>query len=328
MTSSARAVVVHPAFAIEWRDVNDFLGEFGPDEGRYFPSYTSNWTAECVKHIEELDLKPVERKRWLEKVPQLKHCTTFPVDRHWDKAADWEENASGYLKARPDALIIGNALDPEPFSAWPQSVEEVKDSRRRNWMYRGTVGEYLQACKPLLVNAPSAYFVDRFLDPLESSVENLLVPVLDAIKGSTCFEIHLITRHQTCGGKKNERNRSLWLPLHKIESDLNRLYASRVGKSCKLLVHLVEEPRRDEADLRLHDRFFLTKFGAIGFGRGFVLEEQEHPQDTAYAVDKGVHDRLKRYFIDGVARFRERLPEKPGIPRPSNVTTIAVRGAV
>ena len=327
MTSSARAVVVHPAFAIEWRDVVDFLGEFGPYNGRYVPSYPSNWTAECVKHIEELDLKPVERARLLEKVRQnIPHCIADSVNRPWDKAADWEANASGYLEARPDALIIGSALDPEPFSAWPQRVEEVRESRCTSWAYRGAVGEYLKACKPLLVNAPAAYFIDRFLDPLASPVENLLLSVLATIKGSKCHQVHLITRHQACGGKGNDPK--TWLPKIKIESELNRLYASRVGKDRELLVHLVEEPRRGVEDLLLHDRFFLTKFGAIKFGKGFVLDDLKHPQNTAVVLDRNRHEGLKREYIDGVARFRERLPKTPEIPRPSNVTTIAVRGAV
>lgn len=325
MKSSARAVVVHPAFAIERRDLNDFLQEFGPYEGRYVPSYPSNWTAECVKHIEEHDLKPVERKRWLETVLQLDHCTTFPVDRPWDKAADWEANASGYLKARPDALIIGNALDPEPFSAWPQSVEEVRESRCRSWPYRGAVGEYLEVCRPLLVKAPAAYFIDRFLDPLASPVENLLRSVFAAIKGSKCYQVHLITRHQACGGKGGDPK--TWLPKIEIESELNRLYASHVGKDRELLVHLVEEPRWGVEDLRLHDRFFLTKFGVIKFGKGFVLDDLKHPQNTAVVLDRNRHEGLKREYIDGVTRFGELIPRAAGIPRPSKVTTIAVRGS-
>jgi hypothetical protein len=71
----------------------------------------------------------------------------------------------------------------------------------------------------------------------------------------------------------------------------------------------------------------LTNFGAISFGRGFVLEDQEHPQEMAHVVDRDQHEKLKREWIDGVARFWERLPEKPGIPRPSKVTTLAVRGS-
>jgi hypothetical protein len=326
MMSDARAVIVHPAFALEWRDVSDFRGEFGPYNGRYVPRYPTTWTAECLKHLKELDLKPMDRARLLESVRRdLLHCTA-PGEGLWDASATWEANVSRISKECPDALIVGNGLDPEPFSAWPESVSDVRDSRCRSWAYRGTVREYLQACKPLMVNAPAAYLIDPYLDPLAPSVEDLLRSMFEAIKGSRCYQIHLITRHQTCGGKKNEANHSSWMPLAKIESELNRLYASQVGKERSLIVHLVDKPRREEAELRLHDRFFLTNFGAISFGRGFVLEYQEHPQETAHIVDRSVHEKLKTEFIDGVARYRERLPLLSGIPRPSRVTTLIVSG--
>jgi hypothetical protein len=326
MKDELRTVIVHPSFAIEWRDVDDFRGEFGPFNGRYVPRYPSAWVAECLSHLETLDLKPLERTRLLEvATKELRHCTS-PGDVTWEDRKNWEENAQLLLKKHPQALVVGNALDPEPFSGWPQSVQEVRESRRRSWAYRGTVSEYLSACKPLLVNAPAAYMIDPYLDPLAPAVEDLLRSMFDTGKGSRCYQYHIVTRRQACGGKSDAADRLEWLTDQQILSKLQELYAAAVGKGRSLSVHLVHRGRSAPYNLRLHDRFFLSNFGAISFGRGFVLEKQELAQDTAHVVDRDLHQRLKHQYIDGVTRHRERLPPVAGIPYPTEVTTLAVYG--
>lgn len=325
MKGEPRPVVVHPAFAIEWRDVDDFRGEFGPYNGRYVPRYPATWLAECLSHLEGLDLKPVERTRLLETARhELRHCTT-PGDATWPDPTAWEASAQQFLKAHPQALVVGNAMDPQPFNAWPQSVRQVRESRRRSWAYRGTVGEYLSACKPLLVNAPAAYMIDPYLDPLAPSVEDLLRSIFEVAKGSRCYQLHIVTRRQACGGKADAPEAE-WLTDQEILAKLKELYAVRVGKGRSLVVHLVKRGRPSSDNLRLHDRFFLTNFGAISFGRGFVLPEQEHAQETAHVVDRDLHERLKQQYIDGVARHREGLPRVAGIPYPAEVTSLCVTG--
>jgi hypothetical protein len=326
MKSEPRPVVVHPAFAIEWRDVDDFRGEFGPYNGRYVPRYPSTWLAECLSHLEGLDLKPLERKRLLETASQeLRHCTT-PGDSPWQDQTTWEANAQQLLRSHPQALVVGNALDPDPFDGWPQSVQQVRDTRRRSWAYRGTVSEYLSACKPLLVNAPAAYLIDPYLDPLAPAVEHLLRSIFDVAKGSRCYQFHIVTRRQACGGKADAVDKSEWLTDQVVLAKLEEFYAARIGKGRSLMVHLVTRGKRNSEHLRLHDRFFLTNFGAISFGRGFVLEKQEHAQETAHVVDRDLHERLKHQYLDGVTRHREGLPRVAGISYPAQVVTLMVSG--
>jgi len=250
----------------------------------------------------------------------------MPGDIAWSEEMTWEENAQRLLRSRPHALVVGNALDPQPFTGWPESVQDVRETRRRSWAYRGTVGEYLKACKPLLTNAPAAYLIDPYLDPLAPSVEDLLRSIFDAAKGSRCYQIHLVTRRQACGGKKDLNDKVNWLTDEEISKSLKDLYASRLGKDRRLLLHLVQQGRHGEDALRLHDRFFLTRFGAISFGRGFVLERQETTQESAFVVDRELHERLKHQYIDGVARHREGLPKVPSVSYPAAVATIELTG--
>ena len=50
---SSPIVLVDPRFAIKWRDIDDFLGEFGPFNGRYVPRYPSDWGLQLKKYVYE-----------------------------------------------------------------------------------------------------------------------------------------------------------------------------------------------------------------------------------------------------------------------------------
>ena len=90
-----------------------------------------------------------------------------------------------------------------------------------------------------------------------------------------------------------------------------------------LCLHLVtEDPARD--GLRMHDRFLLTRHGAINFGHGFLVLNQRQPQMNAHIVDQEHHKILKSTYIDGVSRHKEKIPQNPAVACPFSVTTFQV----
>jgi hypothetical protein len=326
MKSERRQVVVHPAFAIEWRDVDDFCGEFGPYNGRYVPRYPPGWVAQCLRHLEELDLPPIEKARLFETAKQgIPHCST-PGDMPWNENIEWEKNVCSLLRAQPQALIIGNGLDPEPFKGWASGVREIRSSRKRSWEFPGTLSNYLAEFRPLLLSAPAAYLIDPYLDPFSQEIENLLRSIFEAIKGSRCYQIHLVICKKRYEEKARVSSNKKPVTKEQFETELKRVYASCIGRSRSLYIHLVDKPRYGGKDLEMHDRFFLTKFGAIQFGRGFVFKEREHPQESASVVDKSMHISLKHKYIDGVTRCYDLLPRKQGVPYPSGVTSLYIKG--
>ena len=322
----SRQVLVDPQFAIEWRDLSDFLGEFGPHNGRYIPRYPNDWTARFKAHVDELSLaekQPVKRKSLMQRIHQEVPLCTVPIGWHWESEQSWAHNVEKVLPEDSEAIVVGQALDPTPFTAWGEALDEIRESRRRSWPYHGTINEYVQFCRPLLVNSPSAYLIDPYLDPFEDVWEELIRALFDIAKGSRCYSIELITHRSACA--KDERpDKAPPLPFSEIDGRFQRTYRDLVPKDRSLKLHLVDEGSFQGETLHLHDRFFMTTHGSLQFGQGFVIGSKKSPKQNAFVTERDHHVQLKKTYIDGVARFRERLPRVAGIPYPIDVNTMVI----
>jgi hypothetical protein len=154
MNSLFQRVLVDPRFAIEWRDIEDFLGEFGPFNGRYVPRYPNDWSVRMKERIDDLSLEslyPVRRQAILERIRRELPLCSVPEGWHWVKEKSWSVNVDENLGGLEKAIIVGDGLNPEPFSAWVEAVGEIRQTRRRSWPFHGTVSEYIDACRPLLL---------------------------------------------------------------------------------------------------------------------------------------------------------------------------------
>lgn len=326
-TDSLLKVLVDPRFAIESRDVCDFLGEFGPFSGRYVPRYPADWASKMREHINDLSIKdPVKRQAIMERLRREAPVCTVPVSWRWSEEQSWRSNVQVALRGKANCLVVGDALDPAPFKAWVDAIEEIRETRRRSWPFHGVIAEFLEACLPLLLNSPAAYLIDPYLDLFSELGEMLLRSLLDASKGSRCYSIQVITRRSTCGSE-GRKNAAGFLSDEEIESRLRRVYKSVLPKDRELKLHLVSEGMRGDHLLRMHDRFFLTAHGAINFGQGFFVLKQplpQLPQQNAYVVERDHHVVLKQIYIDGVARYGERLPKVPSIPYPQGVRSFVI----
>jgi hypothetical protein len=317
-------VFVDPQFGIEWRDIVDFLGEFGPFNGRYVPRYPNDWTARLKEHLEDLTLSaygPVKRQAILERIRRELPLCSVPVSWEYAKETSWSANISQAITNHQDSIVVGNALEPAPFKAWADALEDIQESRRRTWRFHGTVSEYVEACRPLILNSPASYLIDCYLDPFSDVAENLLRSLFTVASGSKCYSIELITRKSICGEKSGLRN-TRDMSETEIEVNFKRMYRGLIPKDRRLTLHLVTEGKLGGDALRLHDRFFLTTHGSINFGQGYLLLNQPLPQQNAFVVDKEHHQQFKRTYIDGVARHAERLPKVSSIPYPLKVVSI------
>jgi len=326
MNKRAQQVIVDPRFAIDARDIADFLCEFGPFNGRYIPRFPNNWVARCKDHIDYLSpdsLGPVRKQAILERLRRELPLCSVPVG--WDYSSDrsWAENISEVIDKISESIVIGDALDPSPFVPWIDAVEQIRQTRQRSWEFNGTVSEYLGACRPLLLNSPAAYLIDCYLDPFSDVAVYLLTSMFAATKGSKCYSLEVITRRSACGGR-DRKNHQLFMNDAEIELNLERTYSSIIPKDRAFKLHIVTEGNLGSDVLRLHDRFFLTIHGSINFGEGFLVFDQPIPQQNAFIVDKDHHSRLKKTYIDGVARHSEKLPKEPRIAYPRKVVSFRV----
>jgi hypothetical protein len=245
------------------------------------------------------------------------------VGWRWENEKPWSANVATAIPAEATALVVGDALDPAPFTAWVETVDAIRQTRRRSWSYHGSVSEYVEFCRPLLVNSPAAYLIDPFLDPFSDFSENLIRSLFACAKGSCCYSLEIITRRAACG-RQGKPDDAPILPYMEIDEWFRSTYRDWVPKDRALKLHLVDDGPFGSEALRLHDRYFLTKHGSVKFGQGFVVGNQKVPTQNAFVTDKDHHTQLKQTFIEGVARHRERQPRIPGIPYPIDVQTTVV----
>ena len=318
MTSSkmtkAPRVIVDPCFASEWRDLNDFIGEFGPYNGRYVPSYPADWVSRMRAHVEDLDLLPRKKAEMIAKVLQHAHLCTVPESWAWNDGRSWKDNLHAIGEGLANSIVVGDAFDPEPYNAWHEVVDDIRDSRIRSFVFSGSVAEYVELCKPLLLASPAAYLIDPYVDPLSQEIEILLRRFFDLIKGSRCYSIELVRRWPYDQSMSRED----------FEKQLNDLYQGLVPKGRSLKVHGVVDGGKP-GELRMHDRFFLTKHGALSFGHGFRVSLKGGALQNAFVVDSAHHDVLKSTYIDGVAFFKDHPRLKSEMPRPRDVVSFEVR---
>lgn len=332
MTSSmndSMRVVVSPSFPIEWRDVDDFLGEFGPFNGRYVPRYPNDWLEKLRHHLDDIDLQklpPRARAALFERLRREIMLCTIPVGWSWDDSKSWERNVEEALSGSRGSIVVGDALDPSPYKNWSHEVGNIKRTRSRTWHFRGLVSDYVSLCLPLLVNSPAAYLVDPYFDPLSEKFEHLLVSLFDAIKGSKCYRLGIIARQSACGNNGKKDAEKIRLETSEIENSLKRIYGHRIPKDRSLVLYLVHESKKDEQGLTMHDRFFLTNHGAISFGYGFEVANQNQSMRNAFVVDKNHHALLKEVYINGVARHSEKLPKVANVAYPKGVTPVEITG--
>ena len=326
MNKELNRVLVDPRFALEWRDIVDFLSEFGPFNGRYIPRYPNNWCERLKEHLEDLSLcsvEPVKRQAIFERIRRELPLCSVPVSWKYVTDKSWADNISEVIKSLEHSIVVGDALDPKPFLSWIDAIEDIRLVRERSWPFQGTVSEYLKACRPLLLNSPASYLIDCYLDPFSDAAEFLIKSLFAAANGSKCYSIEIITRRSACGVQM-KKNQSQLLNDSEIETNLKRIYKDIIPKDRNLKLHLVTEGKLGGNSLRLHDRFFLTLHGSINFGQGFLLVGQSVPQQNAFVTDRKHHGELKQTFIEGVARFSESLPKVNGIAYPINVDCICI----
>jgi len=320
-------VLVDPQFAVEPRDVVDFLSEFGPYNNRYIPRFPSDWASQLRQHAEELAPKdPVKRQAIFERIRRDAPLCTVPVSWKWDDESSWRNNVQKSVSSDSNPLVVGHGLEPEPFLSWVDALEEIRETRRRSWPFRGSIAEYVESCLPLLLNSPSSYLIDPYIDVFSEAGEMILRSLFGRSKGSRCYSIQVITRRSACNSVIRGNDAPLMTDLE-VDALLKRTYEDVLPRNREIRLHLVTEGRVGGDALRLHDRFFLTTYGAINFGQGFFVVKQPQPQQNAYVLDMNHHLALKHAYIDGTARFAERLPRLSTVAYPLHVDSFYCRSS-
>ena len=242
------------------------------------------------------------------------------TDLSYDDSMDWRQNIEISDAASKYFPIVGDGVDPKPYKLWVDAINEIRGSKKRTWKFHGNWSEFFAAIQPLLLNAPAAYIVDRYFDPFNLTHENFLNSILSRMNGSRCYQLHVITRLMKPSKtySTDEKSNEIFNEenFNDLRYKLDQIYRNIVPKSRTLSFHYVREDRPGGKNLRMHNRHFLTRFGAIDFGQGFDIQEQQIAQMDAYIVDKEHHQILCETYINGVTRVKENISKKNNIAYP------------
>jgi hypothetical protein len=310
MANRAKDILVSPAFALEMRDLLDFQELFGPYAGQYIRRFPYAWIDALLRHVEDSHIiesvGPVQKKALKEKFYKAVEVSVIPAPAsfRWSDGLGWAENVKSVQCLVEDGVIVGDGLDPSPFCAWVEALAEIRSRKKTSWQFYSRVEDYLEAVTPLVQISPAAYLVDPYFDPLSRESEILLRSVFERMRGSRCARLGIITRQKSIGGGAPD-----------FDDRIRRVYHDLVPNDREFIVY----PVYDSGDMDFHDRFFLTRHGGIGFGRSVEIETARLPQRTAFLLDRELHYRIKKTYIDGVVCWGNRAQNLEDVPRPRSV---------
>ena len=298
---------VSPRFCFDHRDLLDLIAEFGPYMGRYIANCPANWKRELLDHLAEIG--PLEKSR----VAQLLNpyndggidAALLSMNYPYDRDFSWTENIRRLREKHRFDHIIADAYEPDEFGTWQDQLSQFRATRHRSQRLHGKTGEYISIIRPLLTKGPAAFFIDPYFRPIDPPSVQLIQKIFENIANSSCYQINFYVRGIKALSESTKRGftqQSLSFDEYKYRTiaSLSNVVQRHRGKS--LTINLVDDAIKSP---ELHNRFFLTKTGALDFGKGFQKFDYETAQIPVHIVDREVHHMLVEQYIDSKAKFRE-----------------------
>ncbi len=297
---------VSPRFFFDTRDLGDLLGEFGPYNGRYISNYPESWIEKLRAHLKDVELSTIDQLKANQLLTKYKDSILVDANYKYDETKTWTNNVKALQEKKTFNDVIADVYETdEAFQTWREKSLDFRENRSRSTLLKGNIGENVAVIKPLLKKGPAAYIIDPYFRPTEDTSVAFLSKLFEEISNSKCFKIIIYTRKSLALIKNpNAVNaqKSL-LTLQEYENELKTNISRFIPNGKSLVVNLVDERSRSDESLILHNRFFLTKFGAIDFGKGFDRFNYSLAQIPVHIVDKDVHLQLVDWFIDEKAPF-------------------------
>lgn len=294
---------VSPRFFDNFRDLSDLLAEFGPYNGRYVANYPSDWEKKLLDHLTHLsEFDQLKAKQKLSRYNSngIKSILININKLEYSPNISWTENVEALQKNKTFNDVIADLYDEGAiFQKWEDKVEEYRAKRERSIHLQGKPGEYIALIEPLLKKGPAAYFVDPYFRPTDEDNISLIKKLFEKVANSECYQLHFFIRKKRALEKNNHGSESKW-DLDEYKKELEYCLSRFVRRGKSLTINLFEESKEFES----HNRYFITKYGALDFGKGFMRFNYSVAQIPVYIVDKGQHEELIDWYISGKAAFK------------------------
>ncbi len=178
--------------------------------------------------------------------------------------------------------------DEYPQTAHVQSVERIHLSEW--WAGRGHskvltryATEYLETLRPILRQANSLMFIDRFVDPNEPRYQTIPQMMSIAIARSTSGLYPRMEIHRACYDGTGEQR------TFPGENDLIQRFSSPVWRQYSFEVYIWDD---------FHERYLISELCGIHLGAGFDASPVPvtHQITTWTRLDREVRDQIQREF--------------------------------
>ena len=307
---------VSPQFYESYKDISDFLADFGPYNGRYVANYPVNWEKQFLDQLS--DLSTMEQKKAKELLKRNKYdgIQAALIDRNlkFDDSISWIKNVE-ILQTKKifNDVVAGTYDENTNFKKWPEKLQYFRENRLRSAHLKGSASEYIAIIEPLLKKGPVAYFIDPHFRPNDDPSIDFIKRLFEKISNSSCYDIIFYIRKDKALAKVAD-GKDFYTEVEYKDKLIEIFHGSQcIPKNMSLTINLVENfsenKVKEDANLhnRLHNRFFLTLYGAIDFGMGFKPQSYKTAQIPVYLVDKRQHLELVNWYISEKFNFKSRL---------------------
>lgn len=266
-------------------ELKHLMEKFGPATGRYVATYPAkSWEQLVYGHIAGWsDLEQARAKTVLRRAKES-HALVRSGNVPYADKDTWIQNVSR-IQGAPlhfDGIVVSRSSAEagvfqslDDFELPPTAAERVA----------AKAVEYARVSHTLLRASPEIHFIDPYLDPCDLDRQVVIKELLSAATTGRCQAAYIWVREDR-----------LKRPMSEIALELGRA-ARSVGfvDPRRMIVCAFTDAGRN---IKVHDRYLLSIYGAIRFEHGF---QQLAGKRTASVMPESSlsHDLLVRLFIEG-----------------------------
>ncbi len=329
--SKRKDSAISPRFFREFRDVDDFVNEYGFHQWRFNVDIPDgarrSWLEAFRAWVGELDVIEAARVNRLLELGRVQETLVAARTAGADDQMSWASRVKISDK-KTFEFIVGDFVDPEPFEPWADALPRIRESRPGSFRYKATVHGLCELLRPLFSVSPAVYIIDPYFFPCAGNEIEFLRKLLREIRGTSCFQVHVLTR-DLYRANKAEYKKVIFEQSPPAPTDatsfslrIQELFNEHVGPERSLHIHLVDDRPRGSQSLRLHHRFVLGKSGGIRLDKGLTMTGDF---EEAIVVARNDHSEKLRLYTDHVVQFENNLPVREGQKRPFSVASMIVK---
>ena len=326
---------IHPCFALSYRDVEDFVSEYGPHKWRFAVDLadedSSTWQESFVKW--SANFSDIERKKIEDLRAGGRFRGTVLRDAKYAGEGKWVSAVAD--GAEVFELIVRHALADQGHMSWSEALSLIRSPDRECHSFDLPMARMsiVKELKYIFMQRSPIYLVDPFFSPIIERGEqrDLAMDLFRNTQLFNCQELHFISRDVfSCGnssGDEDIRKRLTELGI-KNHSDYQRLFFeifSPLKKGgARVFSHLVNDSRRGDKFLDLHIRYAFNKYGGLEFDKGFSSPKSRQTQPVKAIARRYLQESVLPNYLDHVVFFFLNYAVKKAQKRPVNVTSFEV----